>query len=112
MKSKIKVKTSNFSQVPGVGSKDSEKIKRDDKEARSREDWEGGGSRPTDENVPKEVQPNKSPAKNLQRQAESVPKTTYGDNGPPQNLQSLPTQNTNEISAEEEAENKTKKVKK
>jgi len=94
---------------PQKTDKKSEKAIINEKEAGSREDWEGGASRPVDENVPAVVAPVESPAKDLQRQADSVPKTAHGDNGPPRNLQSLPTQNTHEIDTETEALNKAKK---
>ncbi len=89
--------------------KDVEKVNRNEKEAGSREDWEGGASRPMDAIVPEEKLPNSSSAKNLQAQAESVPKTPSGDNGPPENLQSLPTQDTHTVSPEQEVENKPKR---
>lgn len=77
-----------------------DKAKQKDKEAPSRQDWEGGGSRPAVETVPPLIVPKGSPAKNLQKQADSVPKTNHGDGGPPKNHQSLPTQDTKEIKPE------------
>lgn len=76
------------------------KAKLNDKEAGSRQDWEGGGSRPAAETVPPLILPKNSPAKDLQKQADSVAKTKQGDGGPPKNLQSLPTQDTKEIKPE------------
>ncbi len=77
-----------------------DKTKQKDKEAPSRQDWEGGGSRPAAETVPPLNVPKDSPAKNLQKQADSVPKTNHGDGGPPKNHQSIPTQDTKEIKPE------------
>lgn len=80
------------------------------KESESREDWEGGASRPAEEGAPAvAVIPPEALPENLQAQAEKAPKAVSGDYGPPKNLQSIPTQNTHEISAEEEAANKIKK---
>jgi len=80
--------------------KEAEKGRRIDKDAGSREDWEGGGSRPAAETVPPVAVSQNSPTKNLQKQADSVAKTNHGDDGPPKNLQSLPTQDTKEIKPE------------
>jgi len=76
------------------------KEKQMDQEAGSRQDWEGGGSRPASKTVPAAVVPRNSPAKNLQKQADSVAKTNHSDLGPPKNLQSIPTQDTKKIDRE------------
>lgn len=88
------------SKKPTINEVSNEKNKLSEKQAGSQEDWEGGASRPTDENVPAEILPAGSPSKDLQAQAESVPKTVSGDNGPPKNLQSLPTQDTHDATGE------------
>ena len=93
-------KTFTILGLPAIQIKDLEKNKHNEKEAASREDWEGGSSRPAEENVPAQVVASDSPAKDLQGQAESVSKAVYGDKGPPLNLQSLPTQNTHLIDRE------------
>jgi hypothetical protein len=95
--------------APAASELKKEKNKLSDTQAASQEDWEGGASRPTDETVPAESLPNHSPSKNLQAQAESVIKPTYGDSGPPKNLQSLPTQNTREVSSEKDESKKDKR---
>lgn len=75
-----------------------------------RKKWKDGPVNPINEEVRPEKLPKNSPAKDLQSQAEAVPKTNYGDYGPPKNSQSIPTQNTHEISAdEEEIESRGKK---
>ncbi len=83
------------------------KNKKDQKDAVSREDWEGGGSRPAAA-FSDEMFPHNNPANDLQTQADSVPKAKYGDFGPPKNLQSLPTQNTHELAAEEELDDEVR----
>ncbi len=77
-----------------------------DEAAKSREDNEGGASRPLNDDVSAPVLPPNSPAKNLQCQADSVPKTPHGDNGPPKNLQSLPTQDTTPLAAKKDTKSK------
>lgn len=47
--------------------------------------------------VPEKILSLNSPAKDLQAQADSVPRIVSGDNGPPKNLQSLPTQDTDPV---------------